>query len=64
MGIKKTGLLNADDKKVVGLLIQIAISVEGVMVRKRSGDTREKLLIAASDVFVEKGFLDAAIAYI
>jgi AcrR family transcriptional regulator len=34
------------------------------MSRKRSGTTREKLLTAASDVFVEKGFRDATVAEI
>jgi AcrR family transcriptional regulator len=34
------------------------------MSRKRSGKTREKLLAAASDVFVEKGFRDATVAEI
>jgi len=34
------------------------------MSRKRSGATREKLLTAASDVFVEKGFRDATVAEI
>lgn len=34
------------------------------MARQRSGDTREKLLNAASDVFVEKGFRDATVAEI
>lgn len=32
------------------------------MSRKRTGTTREKLLTAASDVFVEKGFRDATVA--
>lgn len=32
--------------------------------KKRSGDTREKLLAAASDVFVEKGFRDTTVAEI
>jgi AcrR family transcriptional regulator len=34
------------------------------MTKQRSGDTREKLLTAASDVFVEKGFRDATVAEI
>lgn len=34
------------------------------MSRKRSGATREKLLAAASDVFMEKGFRDATVAEI
>jgi len=34
----------------------------GFMARKRSGTTKEKLLVAASDVFVEKGFRDATVA--
>jgi TetR/AcrR family transcriptional regulator, regulator of cefoperazone and chloramphenicol sensitivity len=34
------------------------------MVRKRSGTTKEKLLAAASDVFVEMGFRDATVAEI
>jgi AcrR family transcriptional regulator len=34
------------------------------MSRKRSGATREKLLAAACDVFVEKGFRDATVAEI
>jgi len=33
-----------------------------IMSRKRTGATREKLLVAASDVFVEKGFRDATVA--
>ncbi len=31
------------------------------MARKRSGTTKEKLLAAASDVFIEKGFRDATV---
>lgn len=34
------------------------------MTRQAAGATREKLLIAASDVFVEKGFRDATVAEI
>lgn len=34
------------------------------MARKKTGDTRDKLLVAASDVFVEKGFRDATVAEI
>lgn len=34
------------------------------MTKQKSGDTREKLLTAASDVFVEKGFRDATVAEI
>lgn len=34
------------------------------MTKQRSGDTRGKLLIAASDVFVKKGFRDATVAEI
>lgn len=34
------------------------------MSRKRSGPTREKLLTAAGDVFIEKGFRDATVAEI
>jgi AcrR family transcriptional regulator len=34
------------------------------MSRKRSGSTRDKLLSAAADVFVEKGFRDATVAEI
>jgi TetR/AcrR family transcriptional regulator, regulator of cefoperazone and chloramphenicol sensitivity len=34
------------------------------MARKRSGTTKEKLLVAASDIFLEKGFRDATVAEI
>ncbi|HSO08870.1 MAG TPA: TetR family transcriptional regulator, partial [Desulfoprunum sp.] len=34
------------------------------MGRRKSGGTREKLLSAASDVFVDKGFRDATVAEI
>jgi AcrR family transcriptional regulator len=34
------------------------------MAKQRAGDTREKLLTAASEVFVEKGFRDATVAEI
>lgn len=32
------------------------------MTRKKSGATKEKLLVAASEVFIEKGFRDATVA--
>ena len=34
------------------------------MIKKKSGGTKERLLTAASDVFVEKGFRDATVAEI
>jgi AcrR family transcriptional regulator len=34
------------------------------MIKKKSGGTKERLLTAASDVFVEKGFRNATVAEI